>query len=148
MAWLLDVNALIALLDSDHVHHEIMHRWFARHAREQWATSPLTENGVVRVLSQPAYPSGQRTPAEVIQVLRRLKNAHAHRHRFWPDEVSLTDAALFREEYVIGSKQVTDVYLLGLAMKRRGKLVSFDRALPWQAIHGGTRGLVELPGLE
>lgn len=76
------------------------------------------------------YPSGQRTPPEVIQVLRRLKHAQRKHHLFWPDEVSHTDTSLFREEYVIGSKQVTDVYLLGLAVKRGAKLVSFDRTLP------------------
>ena len=68
---LLDVNALIALVDADHVKHDAMHRWFAAHVHEGWATCSITENGMVRVLSQPIYPSGQRTPAEVIDILAR-----------------------------------------------------------------------------
>lgn len=144
MAWLLDVNALIALIDSDHVHHEVMHRWFARHVRQKWATTPITENGVVRVLSQPAYPSGQRAPAEVIRILRRLKTAHRKTHEFWPDEVSLTNTFLFDEDCVVGHRQVTDAYLLGLAKQRGGKVVTFDRGMPWQAIRGGDATLVEL----
>jgi toxin-antitoxin system PIN domain toxin len=145
MAWLLDVNALIALLDSDHVHHETMHHWFSGHAREGWATCPITENGVVRVLSQPAYPSGQRGPAEVIRILHRLKTSHHKFHQFWPDEVSITDESLFRAAYIVGSRQATDAYLLGLAARRRGKVVSFDRAMPWQGVHEGAANLVELP---
>jgi uncharacterized protein len=67
MVSLLDVNALIALVDSDHVGHVAIQKWFMKNYRSGWATCPLTENGMVRVLSQAAYPSGQRTPAEVIQ---------------------------------------------------------------------------------
>jgi toxin-antitoxin system PIN domain toxin len=144
LPWLLDVNALIALIDSDHVQHDVIHAWFARHAGKRWATTPITENGAVRVLSQPAYPSGQRAPADVIRILRRLKTAHRKVHEFWPDDASLTDPSLFNEDYVVGHRQVTDVYLLGLAKRHGGKLVSFDRGLPWQAIRGGGEGLVEL----
>src|SRR4051812_24623272 len=85
MAALLDVNALIALVDSDHVGHSAMQKWFLKHHRSGWATCPLTENGMVRVLSQPAYPSGQRSPAEVIQILHALKQAFEDSHRFWSD---------------------------------------------------------------
>ena len=145
MTWLLDVNALIALIDSDHVHHEAMHRWFAVHAREGWATCPITENGLVRVLSQPAYPSGQRRPAEVIRILREVKMAQRKFHEFWADEISLTDESVFRAAYVVSARQVTDVYLLGLAAKRGGRLVSFDRGVPWQGIKHGTARLIEAP---
>jgi len=143
---LLDVNVLIALVDSAHVHHEAAHLWFAAHIRnEGWATCPLTENGMVRVLSQPTYPSGQCTPAEVVEILRALKNSHRQVHEFWTDDVSLSDDSLFQPAYIAGSRQVTDVYLLGLAARRGGNVVSFDRSLPWQAIRGGTSGLVESP---
>ncbi len=73
MAALLDVNALIALVDADHIEHRAMQKWFQRRHRSGWATCPLTENGMIRVLSQASYPSGQRTPAEGIQVLNALK---------------------------------------------------------------------------
>jgi toxin-antitoxin system PIN domain toxin len=146
MAALFDVNALIALVDRDHVGHDPMHRWFAAHANKGWATCSITENGLVRVLSQPAYPSGQRPPAEVIQVLRALKTAYRQVHEFWADDVSLSDESLFDTAHITGSRQVTDAYLLGLAARRKQRVVSFDRSLPWQAIRNGSQQLVELPG--
>ena len=145
MAALLDVNALIALVDSDHVRHKAMRRWFVAHSARGWATCPVTENGLIRVVSQPAYPSGQRTPAELIQILRALKNAFLKSYQFWPDDVYLSDETLFKTELIVGTRQVTDVYLLGLAAHRGGTLVSFDQSLPWQAIQGGSEALVELP---
>ena len=144
MAALLDVNALIALVDSDHTGHEAMQRWFAAHAGEGWATCPMVENGMVRVLSQPAYPSGQRAPAAVIEYLGVLKTA-AH-YEFWPDGVSISDETLFDPAYIAGTRQVTDAYLLGLAARHGGRVVSFDRSMPWQAVRGRSRELVEWPG--
>ena len=143
MAGLLDVNALIALLDRDHVGHDAVHRWFAAHASRGWATCAITENGLVRVLSQPAYPSGQRSPAEVFFILREIKSVRGH--EFWNESVSLADASLFQPEFITGSRQVTDAYLLGLAVRRNGKIVTFDRTLPWQGIRGGTPQLIEIP---
>jgi toxin-antitoxin system PIN domain toxin len=143
---LLDVNVLIALVDTAHVQHDAAHGWFARHIqKEGWATCPLTENGMVRVLSQPAYPSGPCMPSEVIEILRALKDSHRQVHEFWTDDVSLSDESLFQPPYIIGPRSLTDAYLLGLAARRGGKLVSFDRSLPWQTIRGGTSGLVESP---
>ena len=145
MGALLDVNALIALVDRDHVDHDPIHRWFAAHATKGWATCSITENGMVRVLSQPAYPSGQRSPAEAIQVLRALKAAYRQVHEFWADDVSLSDDSLFVPAYITGPRQVTDAYLLGLAARRKQRVVSFDRSLPWQAIRNGSAQLIELP---
>lgn len=145
MAALLDVNALLALLDSDHVSHSVMQNWFLRHLKRGWATCPLTENGFVRVLSQAAYPSGQRSPSEALQALSDLKSAFEENHEFWADDVTLTDHSLFDYTLIAGSKQVADVYLLGLTARHKGRLVSFDRSLTWKAVHGGTEKLVERP---
>ncbi len=145
MAALLDVNALISLVDSDHVDHRAMQKWFLSHHQEGWATCPLTENGMVRVLSQPAYPSGQRTPMEVIQLLAALKAAFELSYQFWPDDVSLTEEEAFQGELIAGPRQVTDVYLLGLASRRAGTVVSFDRFLAWQGVRGGSKRLIQLP---
>lgn len=147
MAALLDVNALIALIDRDHVSHDPIHRWFAAHAHKGWATCSITENGIVRVLSQPAYPSGQRSPAEALHVLRALKAAYRKIHEFWADDVSLTDESLFNPAFITGPRQVTDAYLLGLAARRKQRVVSFDRSLPWQAIRNGSPQLIELPSM-
>src|SRR5947209_18580219 len=115
MPALLDVNALIALVDTDHLSHNEMTSWFLAHCAQGWATCPLTENGMVRVLSQPAYASGQRTPAEAVQILTALKATFRSSYEFWPNEISLTDVEIFKPELVAGARQVTDVYLLGLA---------------------------------
>jgi uncharacterized protein len=145
---LLDVNCLIALLDLDHVHHRTMEAWFQSNSGDGWATCPIAENGLVRVMSLPRYPSGRRAPAEVIERLHALKSAYKVSHQFWPDEISLTDEALFRPKFITGSLYVTDAYLLGLAAKHGARLVSFDRTLPWQAILNGTARLVETPLLQ
>ncbi len=145
MAALLDVNALIALVDSDHVSHEAAQKWFTQHQQSGWATCPLTENGMVRVLSRPAYPSGQRTPAEVIQVLVELKNAFRKSHEFWSDNLSISDDSVFAGSMIASTRQVTDAYLLGLSFQHKGTLVSFDRSLAWQAVRGGTEQLVQRP---
>ena len=116
-----------------------------RRANKGWATCPLTENGMIRVLSQTASPSGRRSPAEVIEILRSLKRTFPASHLFWPDEVSLTDESLFIPQFIVGSKAVTDAYLLGLAARHKARLVSLDRSLPWQAIRGGSAQLIEAP---
>jgi toxin-antitoxin system PIN domain toxin len=147
-AWLLDVNALIALIAPGHVHHEGMHRWFTANSLAGWATCPIAENGAIRIMSQPSFAAGPYDPAEVIDVLRELWRKHAKSHHFWPDEVSLTDDTLFHADRITSHKHVTDAYLLGLAAKHGAKLVSFDRTLPWQAIRNGTAWLVESPLLQ
>jgi uncharacterized protein len=145
VAALLDVNALIALVDSDHLGHDAMRTWFKAHQRSGWATCPLTENGMVRVLSQPAYPSGQRAPAEIIEVLNALKSAFSDRYEFWPDDISIADPEIFDGALIAGTRQVTDIYLLGLAARRKGTVVSFDRSIAWQAVKDGSPKLVRHP---
>ena len=57
MRALLDVNVLIALLDENHINHEKVSVWLDNHIEHGWASSPLTQNGCVRILSQPGYPN-------------------------------------------------------------------------------------------
>jgi len=147
-AWLLDVNALIALINPLHMHHDRMDRWFSENSFAGWATCPIVENGAIRVLSQPSFATGPYTPAEAAGALRALYGIRPSHHRFWSDEVSLIDNSLFSISQIVGPKQVTDAYLLGLAAKHNAKLVSFDRTLPWQAIRNGTAQLVETPLLQ
>ena len=86
MRALLDVNVLIALFDPDHVHHARAWQWFKAWSMQHgWASCPITQNGAVRVMSQPGYPN----PLQVASVLERLGRATAaDSHEFWPDEVS------------------------------------------------------------
>jgi hypothetical protein len=132
---LLDVNVLVALFDPDHVHHELAHDWFADNRRHGWATCPVTESGFLRVLSNPAYGISEvARPGDLVARLRRFC-ASGH-HQFWPDAVSLRDEMLFDLAMVAGHRQLTDVYLLGLAKKEGGRLATFDRTIPLKAVKG------------
>ena len=126
--YLLDVNVLIALFDPAHANHESAHDWFARIGSAAWATCPITENGFVRVVSHPRYPTVEVLPAEVLEHLRTFTRNHSG-HEFWPDSVSLTDESLFSAAFLTASGNVTDAYLMGLAVKYGGKVATFDRAM-------------------
>jgi uncharacterized protein len=141
---LLDVNVLVALFDPDHVHHEAAHRWFADHRPLGWATCPLTENGLLRVLAHPAYSPAAEQPARVLERLRTFCSSGGH--AFWSDDVSLRDADLFHAGSPPSHRQVTDLYLLGLAVRRNGRLATFDRAIPLAKVRGaGAKHLVLIP---
>jgi uncharacterized protein len=134
---LLDVNVLVALFDPDHVHHDLAHDWFSEQRHSGWATCPLTENGFVRVLANPAYGAAVCRTAELAERLRTFCRSRGH--EFWPDEVSFTDGSLFVPSLLGGHRQLTDVYLLGLAARRRGRLATFDRSVPLGAVRGASR---------
>jgi uncharacterized protein len=131
---LLDVNVLIALFDPDHVHHDLAHDWFADNRAAGWATCPLTENAFVRVIVNPVYGSPVSRPNAVAEHLRRFCTDRAH--QFWEDSVSLLDDRVFEPQLVGGHRQVTDVYLLGLAVSRNGCLATFDRSIRLSAVRG------------
>ena len=129
---LLDVNVLVALFDPAHPDHEGAHAWFGSHRRRGWATCPLVINGCVRVLSSPAYPTVSATAVEVVSRLRMLCSTGDH--QFWEDGISLLDERLFRPALITGSQKISDVYLLGLAVVRGGRLATFDRSIPLKAV--------------
>lgn len=139
---LLDVNMLVALFDPDHVHHDLAHDYFADNHTRGWATCPLTENGFVRVISNPKYPGGSERAEALIDRLRRF--CRSRHHQFWPDALSLTDPAVFLAGSMTSSKQLTDVYLLGLAKTHGGRLATFDRSIPFRAVVGAGPDLVEV----
>lgn len=139
---LLDVNVLIALLDADHVSHRSAFAWFTEHAGRGWASCPLTQNGCVRIVSHPGYPNS-RSVAEVVARLRAATADAAH--EFWPDDVSLLDDARVDSSRVHGPRQLTDAYLLALAVAHDGCIVTFDGTMPLSAVRGATpRHLVTL----
>ncbi|MCS5698023.1 PIN domain-containing protein [Cyanobium sp. FGCU-52] len=141
-AALLDVNVLIALMDPRHVHHELAHSWFAGSAPSAWATCPITENAVLRILGHPRYPNSPGPPAVVAPLLQGLL-AHS-RHRFWPDDLSLLTGTVVRHERLLDSAQLTDAYLLALAVHHAGTLVTLDRRLQGDGVRGGAEALVVL----
>ena len=136
MRALLDINVLIALLDQDHSMHAQAVRWFAPKARNGWASCPITQNGCLRVMSHPGYPN----PLRVGAVMERLAEAIATpQHEFWPDDVSLLDSSVADPTRIHGPRQVTDLYLLALAVRRGACFVSFDASIPRTAVNGAEK---------
>lgn len=139
MAYLLDVNLLVALIDPQHVFHERAHEWFATEGLTGWATCPITENGVLRVVGNRAYANYQGNPAVVAESLQSLLARPGH--RFWPDDISLLDGARVDISRLLSAGQVTDSYLLALARAHGGKLATLDHRLVISAVVGGTESL-------
>lgn len=129
---LLDVNVLLALLDSDHVDHRRARNWLSQEVHHGWASCAITQNGFVRVISQPRYPS----PVPVALAAERLARAVATpHHEWWPCDLSLLDERHFDRTRLHGPRQVTDAYLLALAVHHGGRFVSFDARVPLDAVH-------------
>jgi uncharacterized protein len=124
---LLDVNLLIALAWPSHIHHRDAHRWFGKNAQSGWATCPITEIGFVRISSNPKIIPEAVTPREALSVLREMRNHE--KHSFWPDSISLVGQRHIPAGLLVGHRQVTDAYLVGLARKNGGKLATIDRGI-------------------
>lgn len=139
---LLDVNVLVALFDAGHVHHEAAHDWFGDNRKHGWATCPITENGFVRVLANPQSGVTERAPA-IVESLRHFC-ASGH-HQFWPEDLSLRDE-LFDLSVAQGHRQLTDIYLLGLAAQMGGVLATFDRSIPVRAVRTASAGTLVVIG--
>ena len=136
---LLDVNVLIALLDRRHVHHEPAHGWFAAAKAHGWATCPLIQNAVLRILGQPRYPNSPGPPAVVAPLMAQL--IRHRQHQFWPDSLSLLGQSAVDVSRLLEAGQLSDTYLLALAVNHDGQLVSFDRRLSCEGVAGGREAL-------
>jgi toxin-antitoxin system PIN domain toxin len=133
MRALLDVNVRIALLDVDHVHHGAAMAWLSANIEGGWASCPLTQNGCIRIMAQPGYPNAL-PPAQVAQRLGEA--AGTLHHAFWADDLCLLETGVLRWESILGPRQVTDVYLLALAVRNGGRFVTFDRTVPRRVVRG------------
>ena len=132
---LLDINVLLALLDSDHVDHQHARAWIEAEITHGWASCAITQNGFVRIVSQPHYPS----PVPPSQAIDRLARATAtDQHEFWPCTISITDELIIDRSRIHGPRQVTDAYLLALATANGGRFVTFDRSVALTAVHTAT----------
>jgi len=142
MRALFDVNVMIALLDQAHPHHGTAFSWLKANIKHGWASCPITQNGCIRIMSQAAYP-GARPAAQVIE---RLRGALSHSaHLFWPDDTSIADPQIVDGTRVHSARQITDTYLLALAVKHGGRLVTFDSGIALSAVKGAAaRHLVTL----
>lgn len=124
---LLDTNVLIALLWPSHEDHETAIRWFAANRKKGWATCPVTEAGFVRIVSNPAFSRDAVSPREAAGLL--AANTSAPDHVFWAADRPFAEATAFAEARLAGHRQVTDAYLLGLAIAQGGQLATMDRGL-------------------
>ena len=125
--YLLDVNVLIAMAWPTHRAHEKVLEWLGRHANKGWATCPLTQTAFVRILANPAFSPHALTPADALALLQ--SNLGHPAHRFWPDELSFAEALKPLAQRLAGHQQVTDAYLLGLVIHKKGTLVTMDRGV-------------------
>ena len=142
MTYLLDVNLLISLFDQKHQHHEAAHRWFERTGRGSWATCPITQNGFVRIVSNPVYASLKATPEEAVEFLAYM--CSAQEHVFWPDVVSIVDQSHFVRSSLKSHSQVTDLYLVSLAVFYGGRLATLDGRIKMREESGASHEFVEL----
>ena len=137
MRALLDVNVLIALLDENHTHHAAASDWLEERIESGWASCPLTQNGCVRILSQPRYPNALGVGEAMARLQAAVSTPH---HRFIADDVSLLDDAVVDRRRLSGPRQVTDVYLLALAVAHGARMVTFDKSVPLSAVPGASEG--------
>lgn len=122
-----DVNVLVALAWPNHVHHDVVHRWFRTAMKRGWATCPITQAGFVRVSSNTRAIPEAKTPAEANELLKELEALAGH--EFWTDEVSVSGSALFDWERIVAYRQITDAHLLAVARVHGGRLATLDAGL-------------------
>ena len=131
MRALLDVNVLIALFDMDHIHHADATTWLEQHIGDGWASCPLTQNGCVRIMSQPRYPNA----LSMADIVARLQKAVSKPyHNFVADNISLLKEEIIDHERLLNPSQLTDIYLLALAAENECRFVTFDRSIPITAV--------------
>ncbi len=135
--FLLDVNVLLAMCDNRHVHHEKVHAWFASKAHKAWATSPMTENGFIRILSNQQYSN----PVSDIMVAANMlkKICLLPGYQFWVEDFHIWD--FLDSDKILRHTQVTDTYLLSLAVKNSGVLATLDKRIDTSLVKGGTHAL-------
>jgi uncharacterized protein len=134
MRLLLDVNVLVALLDEAHIHHAVAQNLIAQ-PNLKIATCALTENGVLRVLNLPGYSSYGPAGFEAVRTqLQQL--CQDTDHEFWPCNVTLRDDSKVNWGRVMGHNQITDIYLLALAVAHDGALATLDHRVVLNAVIG------------
>ncbi len=139
--YLLDVNVLIALIDPAHVQHEEAHEWFGRIGHRAFATCPITENGLLRIVGHPKYPNSPGPPSAVAGALSAVRALPGH--AFWPDSISPADSAFMNASLLSSHTRVTDSYLLALARAHQGQLATLDQKLATETVPDG-RAFLEL----
>jgi toxin-antitoxin system PIN domain toxin len=140
--WLLDANLLIALTHAAHVHHAEAHRWFAARTKRRWASCALTQLAFLRLTSNPKVVGEQISPAEAMQALATM--TAQPQHEYWPDAPAPEQMTTLNSPALVGHRQISDAYLLGLAAHKRQRLATLDRGLLSFAAAQGLAAHVEL----
>ncbi|QDP96260.1 PIN domain-containing protein [Microlunatus elymi] len=135
MTALLDVNVLLALFDSDHVGHATAWEWLDAEIDDGWASCAITENGFIRIISQPRYPH-PIPPAQAIELLAEA--TATEQHSFWASDVTVTSRDHIDPSHLLRSPQITDSYLLSLAVEHDGRLVTFDQSIELDSVPRAT----------
>ena len=141
--FLLDVNALLALLDPMHVHHEAAHQWYVRRSPLRMVLCSHVENGVIRVASQPKYPNCLGTSSRVREVL--LEFARKLNAESCGRDVSLLDDEVLLQQDSLTPSRVSDLYLLALAAANGARFATFDTRIPAVAVAGGPAAIEIIP---
>lgn len=139
-AHLLDVNLLIALNWPQHVHHQRAHSWFAGRRARQWATTPITEAGFLRISSNTVVIPAAVTVADAVQAMVAMRALPGH--LFVPDDSSLADPGIDTTR-LVAYRQVTDLHLVNLAARAGVVLATLDTAIP-TSLSEADRQFVEL----
>jgi uncharacterized protein len=128
MTYLFDVNVLIALLWPGHALHPAARAWFVAHKGLNWATCALTQAGFVRVSAQGLWTGSTRDIGFIHALLHQ--STQSPLHRFMPLDFDFDTVRAHCTGGLVGHRQVTDAYLLTLAVRNGTKLVTFDAGLP------------------
>lgn len=143
MIHLLDVNSLIALREAEPIAHDDAHDWLDAVGKNGWATCPIVENGFLRIVDWTRYGPTAVAMAPLIGNLRQFIREPGH--EFWAEDFSLPAKPEIHQDRLTSAAQLTDTYLLALAVSKGGKLATLDRRLSPRAIEGGNRALVQIP---
>jgi hypothetical protein len=122
--YLFDVNVLVAILDEDHIHHQAATEWFDTPGL-QWAICPFTEAGLLRYMTRPK--TGDMSMEEATTMVARLAQEPGYNYQPISADWQTLCGRFFKR--LFGHKQITDAYLLGLAVREGSVLVTFDRAV-------------------
>ncbi len=139
MAYLLDVNVLIARIDPWHEANAAVSEWLDRMAGERLLFCPLVENGFLRIYGHPGYPGGPGSPEKAavdLHDMLELPNA-----QFISEDISIRDDDIFRSMANLTPRQLTDVYLLGLSVSKGARFATLDGRVPAEAVRGGSEAL-------
>lgn len=139
MSFLLDINVLISRTDPNHVYHQAALDWFGGIGKQTIVTCPIVENGFVRIFGNPNYPGGPGSVAKALENLQWIRSIP--QHRFLEDCLSIDRPAVFRDLEGVSCKQLTDIYLLGLAAEKGLNFATFDRRIMSDRVLGGRASL-------